>query len=89
MFVRWDYSFTDDYFTHSENTPIVRAVDDYDVHNARIGFMSADEKWNIALWGKNLADSDDLRMVEINFFGTQRGSYQPPRTYGVSATYNF
>ena len=89
MYVRWDWSDTDDYFTHPENTPIVREVDGYDVHNARIGFISADDKWNVSIWGKNLADSDHLRMAELNFFGVQRGHYEPPRTYGLTASLSF
>ncbi len=89
MYIRWDYSDTDDYFTHPENTPVLREVEGYDIHNARIGFISADGKWDIALWGKNLSDSDHLRFAELNFFGVQRGHYEPPRTYGISASYTF
>ena len=89
MYVRWDYSNTDDYFTHPENTPVLREVDGYDIHNARIGFTSADDRWDVAIWGKNLSDSDDLRFAELNFFGVRRGHYEPPRTYGISANYRF
>lgn len=87
-FVRYDYTYTDGYFTHPENTPTVREVDSYDTHNARAGFTTADNHWEFSVWGKNLADSDDLRMAEINFFGTYRGTYIPPRTYGASVKYN-
>ena len=89
MYVRWDYSNTDGYFTHPENTPVVREVKSYDVHNARIGYSSADDRWDVAVWGKNLSDSEHLRMTELNFFGVQRGTYEPPRTYGVTAAYRF
>lgn len=89
MYVRWEYSYTDNYFTHPENTPVVRAVDSYDVQNARIGYSSADETWKLSAWVKNITDEDDLRMAELNFFGVQRGSYTPPRTYGATAQYNF
>ena len=89
MYVRWDYSDTDGYFTHPENTPIVREVDGYDVNNARVGLISADDTWDIAVWAKNLSDSDHLRMAELNFFGVQRGHYEPPRQVGVTANYRF
>jgi len=87
-FVRYDYTYTDGYFTHPENTDTVREVDSYDTHNARAGFTTADEHWEFSVWGKNLADSHDLRMAEINFFGTYRGTYIAPRTYGASVRYN-
>ena len=89
LYFRVDHSDTDDYFTHPENTPIVREVSGYDIQNVRVGYESADDKWNIAVWSKNVSDSDHLRMAEINFFGVQRGHYEPPRTVGVTASYNF
>ena len=89
MYVRWEYSYTDNYFTHPENTPIVRAVNSYDVQNARIGYSSADDKWKLSAWVKNIIDEDDLRAAELTFFGVQRGTYTPPRTYGATAQYNF
>lgn len=88
MYVRWDYSDTDDYYTHPENTAVLREVEGYDIHNARIGYTSGDEKWKVAVWGKNLSDSEHLRMRELNFFGVQRGHYEPPRTYGITASYS-
>ncbi len=86
MYVRWDWSDTDDYFTHPENTPIVREVSGYDIQNVRVGYISADDRWSISAWSKNLSDSEHLRMRELNFFGVQRGHYEPPRTYGLTAS---
>jgi len=87
-YIRYDYTYTDGYFTHPENTPVVREVGSYDTHNARAGFSTEDGAWEFSIWGKNLADADDLRMTEINFFGAYRGTYIPPRTYGASVKYN-
>ena len=50
MYFRMDYSNTDDYFTHPENTPVVREVDSFDVLNARIGYTSADGTWDVSAW---------------------------------------
>lgn len=89
MYFRMDYSNTDDYFTHPENTPVVREVDSFDVLNARIGYTSADGNWDVSAWMKNVADKDNLRFAELNFFGVQRGHYQPPQTYGMALRINF
>ena len=87
-YARYDFTYTDGYFTHPENTPQVREVDSWETHNARVGYTLPGGNWEFSLWGKNLTDEDALRMAEINFFGTFRGTYIPPRTYGASVRYN-
>lgn len=89
LLFRVDYGYTDDYFTHAENTPVTRHNPDFELFNARVGFTSAEEKWRVALWGKNLMDKDSTRMREVNFFGVPRATYNAPRTYGVSVKYSF
>lgn len=89
VYLRADYTYTGDQFTHAENAPITSSLDSYDSYDARIGIVSSDGKVELAIWGKNLADSVDLRWRDVNFFGAERGRYVSPLTYGISANYNF
>lgn len=62
--------------------------DAYGLVNARIAF--AGEMWEVALWGKNLADKQYLQeVIPAPEFG---GSFIHPsalRSYGIDFTYNF
>jgi hypothetical protein len=46
-------------------------------------------KTNMALWGRNLTDSDHLTGSAREFFGGILAAYVKPRTYGIEARYNF
>ena len=54
----------------------------YWLTNARIGIGSADGRWNVSVWGKNLADERYRTQVMFSSVGFG-SSYGPPRTYGV------
>ncbi len=87
-FVQGDFSYQDDVYFDIYETPFLRE-DGYWLFNARIGIASADGRWDASLWGRNLADSD-YRVG--GFTGGVAGPVQifgPPRTYGVSLSYNF
>ena len=67
--------------------------DNYEIINARIGFYSHDEVWNIALFGKNLTDelifstaSESSSSAGKNGL---RAELAPPRTYGLALAYKF
>jgi iron complex outermembrane receptor protein len=62
----------------------------YELINARIGFTSANERWNIALFGRNLSDKVYKQNVirALGFFG-QLDLLAPPRTYGVQLGFKF
>ncbi|NBP95749.1 MAG: hypothetical protein EBU28_10470, partial [Gammaproteobacteria bacterium] len=65
-------------------------LDDYALIDASVTFVSADERWSVALYGKNLSDE-----VYFNFgfdntsIGSKTMWLSPPRTWGVRATYDF
>lgn len=60
--------------------------------DARIGYLSADEKIEIALWAKNLGNKTDylvggIPLVDVT--GATGQIYANPRTFGLEFTYNF
>ena len=87
---RLDYYYSTEKYYEESNSPIV-VQDDYELINARISFVSQDEKWDMSVFGKNLTDE----LVQAN--GTTGGlwgqgflgAFTPPRTYGFSLAYNF
>jgi len=83
-----DYAYRDEFYTNPNNQD-VNLVGEYDLINARIGIESSDARWSMYLWGKNLADADDLNEQSVSFLGIQRGSYIEPRTYGATFQYHF
>ena len=60
--------------------------------DARIGVESTDGLWNFSIWGKNLTDELYLtEAYEVLGFGYYigAGTFNYPRTYGVTLTRNF
>ncbi|MFK7731170.1 MAG: TonB-dependent receptor [Pseudomonadales bacterium] len=79
-------SYTDEY--HFELSNDARGLEgDVTVVDASAKYSSADENWDVTLWGKNL--SDELYSVHhINgSLGGATRIYAPPRTFGVSVNY--
>lgn len=68
-----------------------RRHDSYDVFGARATWVSADEDWSVAVWGRNLGDEaytinvgpPQPNVNQLNFM------YGQPRSYGVVLTRNF
>ncbi|HKU17157.1 MAG TPA: TonB-dependent receptor [Steroidobacteraceae bacterium] len=57
--------------------------DAYWLADARIGIGSADDRWNVSLWARNLAD--ERYRTQVLFSSVGFGSnYGAPRTYGIS-----
>ncbi|MGI9249291.1 MAG: TonB-dependent receptor [Woeseiaceae bacterium] len=76
-------SYTDEY--HMEISNDLRGLEpDVTVVDASVRFTSADERWDLTLWGKNI--SDELYAVHhINgSFGGATKIWAPPSTYGVT-----
>ena len=91
------YAYQDDQFMR--NTQVTQSYTDednmqdaYGLLNGRVSFYSANQSWEVALWGKNLLDeaykgnliasSDSVAGILM----TVRGE---PRTYGLEAIYRF
>lgn len=62
----------------------------YETVNARLGFTSADERWSVAVFGRNLTDTLYKQNVirALGFFG-QLDLLAPPRTYGIEVGVRF
>lgn len=60
--------------------------------NARLSWQSNDDHWELALWGKNLADHETTGGIggfAGAVLGTPITSLNPPRTAGVEVKYQF
>lgn len=62
--------------------------DDYGLLDGRIGLSPQGQNWNVALFGRNLAD-EEARANAIEFLGGEISLFNPPRTYGVEVGYRF
>jgi iron complex outermembrane receptor protein len=82
------YYHNSGYYTTPDN---VLRQEAYDLLNARIGWTAPDGRTTIAIWGKNLTDKRYSTQLRGNV-GPGSMTVQvlaPPRTYGVSARYQF
>jgi iron complex outermembrane receptor protein len=84
-----DMKYSDEMFKEATNDPLARS-DDYTVYNARISLSGEDDRWEVALWGKNLGNEEYLQHTFVTGFFTASSSlYGTPRTYGATLSYNF
>jgi len=63
----------------------------YAVINARVGFGSLDDRWQVNAFVKNAADKW-YRLYNLDlsgFIGSNQGVYAPPREYGLELRYHF
>ncbi len=99
LMLRADVTHTGGFFTtvNEEKTTQLQAgatvpfgyIDDLTLLNGRIGLLPNNEKFEIYLWGRNLADEDGVDDTFRDFFGTI--TYKPAigRTYGLGVVANF
>ena len=86
--VQLDGRYADDMFKESLNDPIV-ATEAYWVWNGRASVMAGSD-WELAVWGKNLADEEYVTQGVNNLaLGVGFRVYGAPRTFGVSFTKRF
>ncbi len=89
VYLRTDYSYTDDHLTSSSTNTRDRDVQNREDLNATLGWRS--ERWNVSVWGKNLTD-DEYAMTTLTTFPWTDMDAQflvPPRTYGATLRYDF
>lgn len=81
-------SYTDEFHFELDNDP--RGLEgDVTVVDASAKYTSADERWDVTLWGKNLSDElYSVHHIDGSLGGATR-IYAPPRTYGVSLNYHW
>lgn len=65
-------------------------VEAYHTIDASIALMPEDASWSLSLWGKNLTDEDYLLYInDVPAFLLFLPIRAEPRTFGISAEYNF
>jgi iron complex outermembrane receptor protein len=84
-------AFTGRYQTKShadlEGNPLYE-IKAYGVINGSLGIGAADQRWNVSIWGQNLADTYYWNAVSSNANTVVRFPGKP-RTYGVALTSKF
>jgi iron complex outermembrane recepter protein len=89
LLLRAEFSYRDDSFFTPFNTNFAKGGGLSQL-NARIGWRSADDRFNVGIYGRNL--TDDVTEQTITVSGINNGTivlYGPPRTFGVDARFNF
>lgn len=74
------------------NNPTNSMQNAFDVFNARLAFKSANDRWEFAIWGKNLSDEVvfSRTVTQAALLGQGFLAYlEPPRTYGAELKFNF
>lgn len=83
-------NYQDEVFFDVFNDPLL-SEDAYTLYNGRIAYVSQDDRYTVALWGKNLGDKEYTGMG-FHFRGFPGSSFLNAgmqRTYGVTIDYNF
>jgi iron complex outermembrane receptor protein len=62
-----------------------------DIIGARAAWTSADEKWQVTLWGKNLTEEADVLNIGPlpPYLNDNPVGFGPPRTFGGTVSYKF
>jgi iron complex outermembrane receptor protein len=91
MFTRADVFYQDDRFLGADNDPFF-IFEETTLVNLRLGLGSAEGKWTVTAWGKNLFEDDAVAQIfgGSSFF-IPSYNYAPntPRTYGLDFRYSF
>ncbi len=90
LMLRADYSWQDDFY-FILNNPELSKQDDYGLLNLRMA-LQGDDKWELALWSKNVLDEEYWIHAIDPSYGSDlaaSGIQGDPRTYGVTATYRW
>ena len=89
MAVQLDGFIYGDHYLYSAKNE-ANAEDGYGILNASISYTTADEKWKVTAWGKNLTDSEyRIYLVDIALAGFLEEIYGPPQWFGGTISYSF
>lgn len=76
------------FFTNDNDDLVSQGA--YWLHSASVGWNSADDNWNVSLWGKNLSDEDYfVHGFNLSFRGAILNNIGDPMRYGITARYLF
>ena len=89
--LRGDLSYKDDVFYSDDEASASfdrLHADSYTIYNAGVTYISADEHWELGVFGRNLGDEREIRGgFGVDAFGTTTVSFTEPRRYFVSVRY--
>ena len=84
-----DLAYASEQYFEPANIPALRQGG-YTTYNARLALHPADDRWEVAAWGRNLGDKFYLttgaNLAAFGYYYTHRNT---PRMYGLEATYRF
>ncbi len=90
MYVGGDVSYSDEYFYNLRNFDADK-FDSYVMTNARIGWISPQDDWEVSLRMDNISDERaGIQGFDLaTLCGCNEISFQPPRWYGLNVKYTF
>lgn len=89
MTPRLDWSYQSKFF-HEPDNRLSEIQGSYDMLDASIDFHDAAGKWMVSIWGKNLGDELVTKsQVAVPAMGQNYVTYAPPRTAGITVTWNY
>lgn len=90
-FVRGEFNYTSQRFDNQNEDPLVSTGGGNEIINAKVGWISDDEKWKLTLWVNNVTDNQYVaRSLDlVDGFGFVSNWFSDPRTYGAQIAYSF
>ena len=86
--IQLDAHYADAVFKEALNTPYL-AAGSYWLENAEADLSTADRKWTLSLWVKNLADTRYVSQATDDGLGMGYRIFNPPRTFGFTVSHKF
>ena len=87
--VQMDFNYVGDYQSGISNAPATDESE-YVIGNGRLSYTSADERWQAALFVKNIANADiQIYTYDVSSIGFNNHSILPPRWIGGQFSYRW
>lgn len=84
-----DANYVDDFYFEIFNIERLRQ-EGYWLANARLNFTTVDDRWQVGLWARNLAEKKyRTSAINLDTFGFDYSHIGAPRTYGADVTFRF
>ncbi|MDB5968047.1 MAG: TonB-dependent receptor [Hydrocarboniphaga sp.] len=88
VFGRADYIYRSSFNTNVSNSRYAE-VDAYGLVNLRLGIRPQDQRWELALWSRNLFDKEYFQTLSVTDTGLVSGLPGDPRTWGLTGKLRF
>lgn len=86
-FARLEYNYIGELYMAQDLDEVLKR-DSINMVNLRMGIASSDKKWEVTLWTRNLLDEEYFAVgFDVPVLSGYAGINAPPRTYGVTFTY--